>query len=121
MKDRIMNLTFNQIVAMILVVLGVLTASAAQLTDLFGPTAAKNIASAAGLLSSIMAGFLSIVTGQSNLVRDVQAMPGIERIVVNEKANTTLATLAVDPAQPKIESTPGAATAVASTAASVQG
>ncbi len=43
-------------------------------------------------------------------------MPGVEKIVVNEKANATLATLAVDQTQPKIETMPDAKLAVAATA-----
>ena len=111
-----MNININQIIAIVLVVLGVCSASTAQLTDLFGAGAAKYIISGSGLLTSILSGVLGIITGQGSIIKAVQAMPGVERISVNSQANSTLATLAVDPNQGKIETIPGAAAAVAATA-----
>jgi len=93
----------KQVLAIVMVVLGVLTASTAQLTDLFGPGTTKAIVSLAGLVNSILAGILGIFSSQSNTVKDVQAMDGVEKIVVNKQANQTLATLAVDPTNLKIE------------------
>lgn len=107
----------KQILSIALVVLGVLTASAAQLTDLVGPAYTKVIISGASMLMSTLAGIQGLVSGQASLVKDVQAMPGVEKIVVNKDANANLATLAVDPAQPKIEVKPGAENAVSTTAA----
>lgn len=109
----------KQILSTILVILGVLTASAAQLTDLFGPQVTKTIISVSTLLMSVLAGIQGVFSTQGSLVRDVQAMPGVEKILVNEKANDTLATLATDPLNLKIEAKPGAEAAVASTAANV--
>jgi hypothetical protein len=43
-------------------------------------------------------------------------MPGVEKIIVNKQANQTLASLAVDPNQPKIETVPADKKAVQSTA-----
>jgi hypothetical protein len=111
-----MNLNANQVVAIALVILGVFVASTAQLTDLFGAMAAKYIVSFSGLLMSILSGILGVMTGQSSQVKAVQAMPGVEKIVVNAQANETLATLAVDPAQAKIEALPSAQAAVNKTA-----
>lgn len=111
-----MNLNANQVIAIVCVVLGVLVASTAQLTDLFGPAVAKYVVSAAGLLSSIMAGVLGVMTGQASQVKAVQGMPGVEKIVVNEKANSTLASIAVDPSQKKVEVLPQAAATVKQTA-----
>src|ERR1700694_2310580 len=113
-----MNLNTNQQIAIVLVVLGVLTASTAQLTDLFGPLASKYIVSASGLLVSIFSGILGVITGQGGQLRDVQAMPGVERITVNAAANQTLAAMAVDQSQPKIEIKAGAENTVAATARS---
>jgi hypothetical protein len=59
---------------------------------------------------------LFVVSGQSNLVKTVQAMPGVESIQVNSQANKTLATLAVDQAQAKVDIIPGANAAVTATA-----
>lgn len=107
----------KQALSIALVVLGVLTASAAQLTDLVGPGVTKIIISLSTLTMSILAGVQGLISGQGSLLKDVQAMPGVEKIVVNKDANPTLATLATDPLQPKIEVKPGAELEVNHTAA----
>lgn len=112
-----MNLNRGQVLSIIIMILGVLLASTAQLTDLFGAAATKYIVSAANVIMSILAGINTILQSQGQQIVAVQAMAGVDKIVVNEKANATLATLAVDPAQNKIESTPQAARAVQATAA----
>lgn len=112
-----MNLNRGQALSILIVVLGVLVASTSQLTDLFGPAITKYIISSATLLMSILAGVNTIIQGQGSQIAAVQAMPGVEKIIVNERANATLATLAVDPAQNKIEPTQKAASAVQATAA----
>lgn len=53
---------------------------------------------------------------QEALIRAVMAMPGIEPLRVNAKANATVATLAMDPNQTKIAPIPAAQDAVAKTA-----
>lgn len=106
----------KQVILIFLVVLGVLTASTAQLTDIFGPQNTKVIVSVAGLLNSTLAGILGIITGQGYTVREVQDMAGVEKIVVNKNANETLASLAVNPLNDKIESKPGDAAAISETA-----
>ena len=111
-----MNLTRSQILALVICTLGVLTASATQLTDLVGPMATKIIISASTLLMSILSGWVAVLSGQSNQLAEVQAMPGVEKITVNSQANSTLATMAVDPANAKIAATPEAQQAVAATA-----
>lgn len=116
-----MNLNRGQVISIIIVVLGVLVASTAQLTDLFGVNATKYITSASTLAMSILAGINTILQGQGSQIAAVQAMPGVEKIVVNARANDTLATLAVDPAQNKIEASPGAVAAVQRTAAAAAG
>ncbi len=111
-----MTLTRNQILAIVIAILGVLMASTAQLTDLVGPQVTKVIQSLAGIANSILASILAVITGQSGIIRDASAMPGVEKITVNSQANSTLATLAVDPSQSKIQPTPQAAQAVQATA-----
>lgn len=106
----------KQVLSTILVVLGVLTASAAQLTDLIGPVGTKLVISMSSLMMSILAGIQGVLSGQAGLISDVQSMPGIDKITVNAQANSTLAAIAVDPTNRKVEATPGAAAAVASTA-----
>ncbi len=112
-----MNLTRNQVIAIVIAVLGVLMASTAQLTELFGPTTTKAIQSVAGLSNSILASILAVITGQSGIIKDASAMAGVEKITVNAQANPTLATLAVSQDQPKIEPTAQAAREVQATAA----
>lgn len=112
------NLTFNQKIAIVLVILSVLTTSTVQMTELFGAPTAKLIATASGMLSTLMSGVLAVVTGQASLVKDVQAMPGVEKIVVNSQANKTLASVAVDPSNAKVEALPEAQRAVEATAKS---
>lgn len=113
-----MNLNLNQIIAIIVVILGVFVASTAQLTDLFGPLVAKTVVSASGLLMSVLSGILGVLTGQASQVKAVQSMPGVDNIVVNKQANPTLAALVVDPNQPKIVASPGAEAVIAATAKS---
>lgn len=111
-----MNLTNKQWLAIVMVILGVCTTSTAQMTELFGASAAKYVISLAGLVNTILAGVTAIISGQSSLVRDVAAMPGVERITVNEKANQSLAQVAVDPLANKIAPTNAAMDAVEATA-----
>jgi hypothetical protein len=106
----------KQILSITLVILGVLTASAAQLTDLVGAPLTKVIISLSSLSMSMLAGIQGVISGQSSLVSDVQSMPGVEKIVVNEQANKTLATMAVDSAQNKIETKVGDEAAIKATA-----
>lgn len=113
-----MNLNSTQVILIIIAVLSALSGAAAQLTDVFGATTAHTIVSASGLLSTIMTSILVPLTGQTAQLKAVQAMPGVESIQVNAKANNTLAALAVDPTQDKIEAAPGAEQAVKKTAAS---
>lgn len=109
-------MTMNQILALIAVVLSVLMSATSQLSDVFGPTAAKDIVAIAGLLNAVITGIIGAYSGQGSQVRNVLAMPGVEKLFVNEKANQTLASIAVDPAQMKIESTPSAEAKVNQTA-----
>lgn len=108
-----MNL--KQTIAIAIAVLGVLGASAAQLTDLIGPGATKAVVSMATLLNSVLGVTLGVITSQSGTIKDVQAMTGVEKITVNAQANSTLATMAVGPGNDKIEPAPGAAAAIQQT------
>lgn len=111
-----------QKIALTIAVLGFLAGAGTQLTDIFAPLGSiapiivKEIVSIAGFVSGILGVVLSFATGQANLVKSVQDMPGVESIVVNAKANPTVAQLAIDPAQAKIEIKPGAEAAITQTA-----
>ena len=100
-----MNLNTKQVLAIILAVLSVLSGSTAQLTDLLGPSAAKITISVASLAMSVISSVLAVLSSQGNIVKDVAAMPGVSRIAVNENATPALASLATDPATPKIGAT----------------
>jgi hypothetical protein len=115
------NLNTNQVIAIVLALLGALAAGTAQLTDIFGPNVARTIVSCSTILSSMMAGILVALTGQSGQLKAVQSMPGVEEILVNRQANATLAAMAVDPEQNKINATPEAALTVKATAAAAAG
>ena len=106
----------KQILSLAIVVLGVLMVSTTQLTDIVGPTMTKTIVSLSSILNSILAGTLGVLTSQMNTVKDVQDMPGVDKIVVNKDANSTLANLAVDPSNAKIESNAADQAAVQRTA-----
>ena len=97
-------------------ILGVMIGSTAQLTDLFGPHVTKEIVTIASLANSFLSSILVVITGQSSTVRQVLAMPGVERIDINAKANQTLASLAVDPNVNKIAPTQAAMDVVTATA-----
>ena len=112
-----MNLTLSQKFQITLCLLGVLLAGTGQLTILFGQTATSSIVSASGLLVAAVSGVGAIVTGQGSQIAAVQAMPGVEKIVVNKQANSTLATMAVDQSQLKIETLPQDQAKVEATAA----
>ena len=103
-----LNLTPLQIIGIILAVNGALTGATAQLTDLFGPVVAKDVVSVASIGSAILGGIITAMSGQAAQVRNVLAMPGIEKVTVNAQANQTLSAIAVDPASSKISPTAAA-------------
>jgi hypothetical protein len=109
-----MNITGIQWFLIILALLGALSGSTAQMTDLFGAVVAKDIASGASFLSSLISAILIPLNGQGSLVKTVAAMPGVEKVLVNQNATQTLAQVAIsnDPAAIKVEATPGDAVAV---------
>lgn len=111
-----MNLNAKQIISIVGVVLSVLMISTAQLTDLFGAGMAKQIVSVAALGNMILQGVMTVLTSQSSTVKEVLAMPGVEKINVGPAANQTLAAIAVDPNVNKIGPTPQAAQQVEATA-----
>lgn len=111
-----MNLNGKQIIAVCGAVLSVLMVSTSQLTDLFGPGVTKTVVSIAGLVNLILNSVTVAISTQGGLVKDVLAMPGVEKINVNASANQTLAAIAVDPTINKISPTPQAQSAVEATA-----
>jgi hypothetical protein len=110
------GLTPLQIIGIMLAINGGMIGATAQLTDLFGAIVAKDIVSIASIGNIILGSIVTTLSGQGAQIRNVLAMPGVETIRVNSQANQTLAAIAVDPLQPKIEASPGAAAQVAQTA-----
>ena len=116
-------MTQVQKISLSIAMLGFLAGAGTQLTDIFAPLGSiapvivKEIVTVSGFVSGGLGIFLSFIGGQANQVQAVQAMPGVEKILVNEKANVELATLAIDPANAKIQATPQAKQAVQETAA----
>ncbi len=98
-----MNLNGKQVMLIIAAVMSALVAASAQLTDIFGPATAKSIISVVSLANTILTAITASMSGQAGILRDVQAMPGVEKIVTNSQANSTLNQLAADPANPKIQ------------------
>ena len=111
-----MNLNMKQVIAIISAVLSVLMISTAQLTDLLGAPMAKTIVTTAGLINMIMSSTNAALASQGQQIKDVLAMPGVEKINVNAQANATLAAIAVDPNVNKISPTPQAQLIVEATA-----
>ena len=111
-----MNLNRNQIIAITIALLAVLAGSTAQLTDLVGPALTKTIIAASTLGTTALSSVLAVITSQGGQVRDVLAMPGIEKINVSAAANKTLAEIAIDPSVDKIAPTQSAMQQVTQTA-----
>ena len=98
-------ITRNQMLGGAVVVCSVLMISTAQLTDLFGATVAKEIVSATSILNGILGGWITMMSGAGNMVRDVAALPGVDRVAINTRAAPAVAAAAVDPTQPKVGAT----------------
>lgn len=79
-----------------------LITGAALLQTLLGQALTIDIVAALGILNIIISSYAAAVSGQASLVKDVAAMPGVERISVNAAASPALATVAVDPDQKKV-------------------
>lgn len=116
MWNTIKNLTPTQWLLLGIATAAFLNASAAQLTDWFGPKIAHDIISGIGFIQGLVSAWAMVLTNQSSAVKQVLSMPGVEKIEVNDKANATLAAIAIDPAVNKISPTIAAMTAVTATA-----
>ena len=82
-----MNLTLIQKIAITMAVLGVLSTSGVQLTDILGSGIAKSVVSVSGLINSVLAAIVAVISGQSAIIKQVASMPGVERVSVNADAN----------------------------------
>lgn len=111
-----------QRIALAIAILGLVAGSTTQLTDMLSPFGSmaplivKEIVSVSTFVSGVLGICLMFMTNQNSQIAAVQAMPGVEKIIIGSQANKTVAAMAVDPAQAKIEIAPGAAAAVTATA-----
>ena len=79
-----------------------LITGAALLNPLFGEATSLKIVAGLGIANLLLNSVGTALSGQANLVKEVAAMPGVERIAVNQNANQVLAAVATDPAEPKV-------------------
>jgi hypothetical protein len=85
---------------------GGLITSAALFNPLVGQDRALIIIAGLGICQIVVGSINSNLSTQGATLREVAAMPGVDRITVNAQANSTLAQEAISKDQPKI----GAAT-----------
>lgn len=109
-------ITRNQWLQIIGIVFGAVVASSALWTQLFGSGTSQVIISVTGFLTTVLSGVTYVLTGQGQQVRDVAAMPGVQTITVNSSANQTLAQIAVDQSQSKVQPSAASANTVQQTA-----
>ena len=110
-----MNLSGKQWVGIIGVILNTLMTSTALFTKLWGADVASMVIMGVGTVNTMFSGIGVILASQTNTVRDVLAMPGVEHISVNSQANSTLAAMAVNPDIDKIAPTRAAMDDIAAT------
>lgn len=111
-----LNIQPKQWIRIVSTVNGSLITGAAFFNQLFGDAMTLNIIAVLGLGQIVMSSLDTALSGQAGLVKDVLAMPGVEKISVNEKANPILAAVAVDPTVDKIAPIPSAQDIVTQTA-----
>src|ERR1700679_1007995 len=99
------NITSKQWFQIVSGINGGLITGAALLQTLFGQDLTIKIVAGLGIFGIILNSIGAAVSGpdsQQTQVSNVLAMPGVQRISVNDKATPELAAMATDPAQPKI-------------------
>lgn len=111
-----MTLTSKQWFQIISGIISGLITGAALMQTLFGQDLTIKIVAGLGILNIILSSVGTAVSGQGSDIKSVLAMPGVEKISVNGRANATLAAIAVDPAQDKIAPTQAAQSEVSATA-----
>ena len=100
-----MGMTSKQWFQIISGINGGLITGAALLQTLFGQDLTIKIVAGLGIFGIILNSVGAALSGpdsQATQVKNVLAMPGVERIGVNAQATPELAAVAVDPKQPKI-------------------
>lgn len=111
-----MNINGIQWLLIAIAALGAISGGSAQMNDLFGPTIAKDVASAASFLSSIISAIMLPLTGQTATLKAASNIQGVEPIKINASASRDIAKVAVDPSVDNVEPVPTVATQVAAIA-----
>lgn len=106
----------NRILGIVIAVLGVWAGAGAAFDTLLGHTIAVIVTTAAGLAVATLGAVIGVTSNQTNQVKAVLAMDGVEHIDVNARANPTLAAMAVDPDVDKIAPIPSETAKVEATA-----
>lgn len=112
-----MNITSKQWFQIISGIISGLITGAALFNPLFGESLALKIVSVLSIANIVLSSVGTAFSSQGSLVRDVLAMPGVEKMDIGEEANKTLAQIAVDPTIDKISPTRDAQAVVSATAA----
>jgi hypothetical protein len=108
------NLTLVQWIGIMVGLNSLLMGATPQLTVLFGTGAVPYIIALATLGNGALGVFVTVIGGLGNQAANVMA--GGASIAVGPNASPTLAKMAMDPSQEKIDAQPGAAAAVAAIA-----
>lgn len=114
--ETLRNLTLVQFIGIMVGLNSLLMGATPQLTVLLGATAVPYIIAIATLGNGALGVIVTVVGGQAAQIKNVMAMPGIEPLRVNAQASSTVALLAMDPAQDRIAPTQSALESVAATA-----
>jgi hypothetical protein len=97
-----LNLNGKQILQIVGVFISVAMVSSANLTTLLGAGVATTIVTIAGMANMVLQGVAVVLQTQTNQIKDVAAMPGVDRISINANASAEAAAVAVDKDQPKV-------------------
>jgi hypothetical protein len=97
-----LNINGKQAIQIVGVFISVAMVSSANLTTLLGAGVATTIVTIAGMANMVLQGIAVVLQTQTAQVQDVAAMPGVQRISVNENASPALAAVATDKDQPKV-------------------
>lgn len=105
--DAIKNLTIMQWIGIVLGINGLLTASAPQLTVLFGAAAIPYIQALATLGSGALGVVIAVIGSPTSQLRNVANLVGDDgkpalRVNVNANASPAVAAVALDPAQKNV-------------------
>jgi hypothetical protein len=112
--ETLKNLTLVQWIGIMIGLNSLLMGATPQLTVLFGTAAVPIIVAVATLGNGALGVFVTVIGGLGSQARNVVA--GGASIAVGPNASASLAALAMDPAQNKIDAAPGAGAAVAAIA-----